>query len=193
MQFSKANVFTIGKEKKIVKINDTPGMGQYNPKDKITKKTIPDFKLIFFLLSFSKTKKYNDRPSETPGPREYEIDVKKSQTPQYAFPKNKKESSIQDKISQSMSVPGPGNYNPKNENHNKKVGYTMTGKTSTKIEQMPGPGEYLLDKNQRASSSANFGNEKKKSPINEYLNGNVPGPGSYSTKNNNMSKTQTFR
>jgi len=70
----------------------------------------------------------------------------------------------------------------------------MTGKAVTKIETMPGPGEYLIDKDIKIATSGKFGNEKKKSVLvdNPVSLNHVPGPGAYSTKNPQMSKTQTF-
>lgn len=43
MQFSKAIAYTIGKSNKMEKSIETPGMGQYNPREKSTKKKAPDY------------------------------------------------------------------------------------------------------------------------------------------------------
>lgn len=109
-----------------------------------------------------------DKLSVNPGPGQYDLDVRLSKSPQYSFPKKKKEIIINNNVNYTMSSP-VGNFNPKRSFDNNKVfsGSHKASKSET------GQGEYLSNKAALPASS-------------------VPGPGAYSTLKDKLSKTQTF-
>ena len=119
----------------------------------------------------------NDKLSKNPGPGEYELDVKLSKTPQYSFPKKKKEIIINNNVNYAVSSPSnSGNYDHKSSFEKKKTN---------------NPGENPIEKVDRnANSSAKF--DKKPREV-DNIPAAIPGPGAYSTPTDKLSKNQIFR
>lgn len=78
--------------------------------------------LFYFIPCFSKTKKFNDKPLQTPGVGEYNIEVKHSKSPQYSIPKKTREIIVNEKLNYSLSNNGSDNINSKSPSSSNKKG-----------------------------------------------------------------------
>lgn len=119
--------------------------------------------------------------SQNPGPGEYELYIRSSKTPQYSFPKKKKEIIINNNL--NYTVTSPGGFKASLENMN---AFSIVNQASSKSEQ-----EYNPDKSKKPGYPSI--NIDKKNHILEKTADTVPGPGAYTCSRDKISKSKIFR
>eukprot|EP00347_Sterkiella_histriomuscorum_P004831 403358922 len=132
----------------------------------ITKKQNPKWSMATRKISSMNT-------TMGPGPQSYEIPSKVIEHPGISIGIKP-----HSEMNQTVSLPGPGRYDPQNKP--KKIAFTMGSRYKQKLRNLvPGPGDYE-QKSYDFMQGIKFGTESRQSLDNLYKT-MIPGPGEYST------------
>jgi hypothetical protein len=93
-------------------------------------------------FKFSNDEKLKKTISITPGPGNYDVDLKRTVS-SYII-KNDNSKYAHDKLNSSIQItPGPGDYKPKDDIKHHKISYSIRSKNeNNKTNNNPGPGSY---------------------------------------------------
>ena len=196
--------YTIRGDRNTVKHENSPGPGQYNPKD-YNKTIVPAY-------AIGRSQRGSLRTQKGPGPGAYNLDKEKS-GPQWRIGTEKK-------LSASVpDTPGPGAY--ENTLGNVMPAYSMTSRRPLSYEfRGPGPGDYSPSRNYSKigysigrASRGTFASSDNPGPASYFINGprakgavfgmsqrkfvveneKNPGPGSYETGPSGNAPKYTIR
>lgn len=170
--------------------NQTPGPGRYNSTQNSTFINSKGFKIG------SDKRKLTDVNNNNPGPGNY-ITSKNSDT--FSNP-NKKgfgigkaaKKGLYDSKTDIVDTPGPGRYNSNKTEFSGQKGFKF-GLTSHNVSttiNTPGPGQYdlsTMDIEKSRAYGGKFSKSKREEVLKDLVNPSTPGPGRYSSTNDNLS------
>ena len=167
--------FSIGIKTKLKELTsrDNPGPGVYEPNYKPVKQSAPG-------VTFGSPSKSIVGDSSMPGPGQYEIKTTVgAEGPAYGIRGRYEEH-------RGDMIPGPGNYNPKDELTRHGTPGTVMGRgkrdgLGLRGDGAPGPGNYDVSHSAERGKAFSFGHGIRDDSLERQTRG-IPGPGTYATQ-----------